>query len=584
MADYNAPLQDMEFVVHELAGLDQLQTYDMFAEASDDLVEQILEEASKFTRDVWAPTNVIGDEQGVRVENKTVILPGGFAEAYQQYVEGGWPSLEFSPDFGGMGFPGLVGSAVAEMLQSANLAFSLCPMLTGGAIHLIDKHATDEVKQEYLPKMVSGEWTGTMCLTEAQAGSDLSVVKTRAIPDGDQYRIVGTKIFITWGDHEISENVIHLVLARLPDAPAGVRGISLFLVPKYLVNADGSLGDRNDVFAESTEHKLGIHASPTVVINFGDGDGAIGYLVGEENKGLACMFTMMNHARVAVGIQGLAIAERAYQLARDYAKERVQGVAPGIEGRAQIVHHADVRRMLMIMKAQIEAMRAVAYVSSADWDVAYHSDDPTERDHANERVALVTPVVKGWMTEVALEVTSLGVQVQGGMGYVEETGAAQHMRDARILPIYEGTTGIQAMDLVGRKILGDSGKALQALLQEMRSDDAVRDMLGPAIDELEQSATWLLQNAPDDPQVPGSAAVNIMMQMGTVVGAWQMARAAVAASRKLETCDDHEKGFYEAKVVTARFYMEHILPRASAYARAACSGSESTMGVPVDLL
>lgn len=593
MAEYNAPLQDMNFVIHELAGLDQLQKIDAYAEATDDLVEQILDEAAKFARDVWAPTNTVGDEQGIRVENKTVIVPDGFAEAYQQYVEGGWPSLEFEPDYGGMGFPGLVGSAVAEMLQSANLAFSLCPMLTGGAIHALDAHASDELKQEYLPRLVSGEWTGTMCLTEAQAGSDLSVVKTKAVPEGDQYRLTGTKIFITWGDQEITENVVHLVLARLPDAPEGVRGISLFLVPKYLVNADGSLGDRNDVYAESTEHKLGIHASPTVVVNFGDSEGAVGHLVGEENKGLACMFTMMNHARVGVGIQGLAIAERAYQLARDHAKERVQGVAPGIKGRAEIVHHADVRRMLMVMKSQIEAMRAVAYVSSAEWDIAHHAEEPTERSLANARVALVTPVVKGWMTEVAQEVTSLGVQVQGGMGYVEETGAAQHMRDARILTIYEGTTGIQALDLAGRKILGDSGKAMQDLLQDMRSSDSelagsgledIRDMLVAAIDELEQSATWLLQNAPADQQVPGAASVNLMMQMGTVVGGWQMARAALAASGKLGACEEHEKGFLDAKITTARFYMQHVLPRARAYARAACAGSESTMGVPVELL
>ena len=595
MAEYNAPLKDMNFVIHELAGLDQLRRIDAFGEATDDLVEQILDEAAKFARDVWGPLNTVGDEQGVRVEDKKVIVPDGFAEAYQQYAEGGWPSLEFSPDYGGMGFPGLVGSAVSEMLQSANLAFSLCPMLTGGAIHAIDAHATEELKQQYLPKLVSGEWTGTMCLTEAQAGSDLSVVKTKAVPEGDHYRLTGSKIYITWGDQDFSENVIHLVLARLPDAPEGVRGISLFLVPKYLVNADGSVGDRNDVFAVSTEHKLGIHASPTVVLNFGDDDGAVGYLVGEENKGLACMFTMMNHARVGVGIQGLAVSERAYQLAVEHAKDRVQGVAPGIQGRAAIVHHADVRRMLMIMKSQIEAMRAVAYVSAVDWDVAHHAGDDAERSAANERVALVTPVVKGWMTEVSTEVTSLGIQIHGGMGYVEETGAAQHFRDARILTIYEGTTGIQALDLAGRKILGDGGKAMQDLLAEMRSLDeelaaagadlgGIRSTMQAAVDELEQSATWLLQNAPNDQHVPGAASVNLMMQMGTVVGGWQMARAAVAASRKLETCDDHEKGFLDAKIGTARFYAEHILPRASSYARAACAGSESIMSVPVDLL
>jgi len=593
MADYSAPLPDMNFVIHELAGLERLQAMDVYSEATDDLIDQILDEAARFARDVWAPTNTVGDEQGVRVKDKTVILPDTFAEAYQQYVEGGWQSLEFAPEYGGMGFPGLVGCAVAEMLESASLAFSLCTRLTTGAIHTIEAHASDELKQQYLPKLVSGEWTGTMCLTETQAGSDLSAVKAKAVPEDNHYRITGTKIFITWGDQEISENVVHLVLARLPDAPEGVRGISLFLVPKYLINADGSVGDRNEVFAESAEHKLGIHASPTCVMNFGDGDGAIGYLVGGENMGLACMFTMMNHARVDVGTQGIAVAERAYQLARDYAKERIQGAAPGVKGPAEIVHHADVRRMLMVMKSQIEAMRAVAYGAAAEWDIAHHADGPDERSRADARIALVTPVVKGWMTEVAQEITSLGVQIHGGMGYVEETGAAQHMRDARILTIYEGTTGIQALDLVGRKILGDGGKAMQELLQDMRSVDSgladaglddIRDMIVGAISELEQSATWLLQNAPADQQVPGAASVNLMMQMGTVVGAWQMARAALAANGRLGTCDEHEKGFLEAKITTSRFYMEHILPRASAYARAACAGSASMMGVPVELL
>jgi len=432
-----------------------------------------------------------------------------------------------------------------------------------------------------------------MDLTEPQAGSDLAAVKTKAEPQGDHYRIRGTKIFITWGDQPFSKNVVHLVLARLPDAPEGIRGISLFLVPKFLVNPDGSLGERNDVYAVSVERKLGIHASPTCVMNFGDSDGAIGYLVGEQNNGMACMFTMMNHARVAVGIQGLAISERAYQLARDYAKERVQGTAPGQQGRATIIHHADVRRMLMIMKSQIEAMRAVAYVTATDWDVASHSADETERARADERIALVTPVVKAWMTEVSQELASLGVQIHGGMGFVEETGAAQFMRDARILTIYEGTTGIQALDLVGRKIFGDSGKALGNLLEDMRSlgedlataDNAledIRDILSSAVEELEQSAKWLIEHAPGDQNAPGTAAVNLLMQMGTVVGGWQTARAALAASRKLSSGNGQDTVFYQAKIITARFYFEHIMPRSVAYARAATAGSDSTMAMPVD--
>lgn len=593
MSDYNAPLRDMQFVIQELAGLDRLQQLDAFAEATDDVVEQVLDEAAKFTRDVWAPTNVVGDEQGVRVEDKVVMVPDEIAEAYQQYVEAGWPALEFSPEYGGMGFPGLIGSALSEMLQAGNLAFSLCPMLTGGAIYAIDAHATEELKQQYLPKMISGEWTGTMCLTESQAGTDLAAVKTRAVPEGDHYRISGTKIFITWGDQEFTENVVHLVLARLPDAPDGIRGISMFLVPKYTLDDDGDPGERNDVHAVSTEHKLGIHASPTCVLSFGDADGAIGYLVGEENRGMACMFTMMNHARIGVGIQGLAVAERAYQLAKEYAKERTQGRAPGIEGAAAIVHHADVRRMLMTMKSQIEAMRALAYVTAAEWDVAHHSGDSSERSRANERVALLTPVVKGWLTEVAQEITSLGVQVHGGMGYVEETGAAQHMRDARILTIYEGTSGVQALDLVGRKLLGDSGKAMQELLREMRSLESGADgtdaadivgLLAPAVDDLERSVAWLLETAPGDQHAPGSASFNLMMQFGTVAGGWQMAKAAVAAEGALASCDEHDRAFLTTKITTARFYAEHILPRALAYARSACSGSDSLMGVPVDLL
>ena len=595
MEHYEAPLQDMSFVINELAGLARLQKIDVFADVTDDVVQQILDEAAKYARDVLGPLNVVGDEQGCRVENRTVITAEGFARAYQLFMEGGWPSLEFSPDYGGMGFPGLVASAVSEMLNSANMAFSLCPMLTSGAVHALEAHASEALKKQFLPGLVSGAWTGTMCLTEPQAGSDLAAIKARAVRDGDHYRITGNKTFITWGDQEFSDNVIHLVLARLPDAPDGVRGITLFLVPKYMVDSNGGIGDRNDVFAESVEHKLGIHASPTCVMSFGDGDGAAAYLVGEENKGLAYMFTMMNHARIDVGRQAIAVSERAYQLARSYAKERVQGMAPGVTGRAAIVHHADVRRMLMVMKSQVEAMRALAYVTTAQWDLTHHSEDPSERRSANERLALVTPVVKGWMTEVAQEITSLGVQVHGGMGYVEEAGAAQHFRDARILTIYEGTSGIQAMDLVGRKILGDGGKAMGELLEEMRSLEAelqseesihrdIGSLFSLAIEELQQSVDWLLQSAPTDQQIPGAASFNLMMQMGTVAGGWQMARASVVASQRLRTCEAHEKGFLEAKIATARFYMEHVLPRASAYARAACSGGASTMAVPVEQL
>jgi acyl-CoA dehydrogenase len=589
MSEYNAPLKDMNFVIRDLADLDRILQMPGFTDISDDVVDQILEEAARFSREVLGPANFPGDQEGCRVENKTVIVPDSFTDAYGQFVDSGWQSLPSSPEFGGMGLPETVAAATMEMWQASNLAFSLCPLLTSGAIAAIDAHASDELKQIYLPNMVSGAWTGTMNLSEPQAGSDLAAVKTQAVPDGAQYRITGAKIFITWGDQEFSENVVHLVLARLPDAPDGVRGISLFLVPKYLVNDDGSIGERNDAYCTSVEHKLGIHASPTCVITYGDGDGAIGYLVGEENGGLAGMFTMMNHARLNVGIQGLAISERAYQLARDFARERIQGEAPGEKGRVTIIHHADVRRMLLVMKSLIEAMRATAYTTAAVVDTIQHSADPEQRAAAAARAALLTPVVKGWMTEVAQELTSLGVQVHGGMGFVEETGAAQHMRDARILTIYEGTTGIQANDLVGRKILFDDGKAMQEMLEEMRSLDkdlasaaelaTIRDGLTSGIEDLAAATDWLIANAPDDQHVPGAASVNLLMLAGTVIGGWQMARAALTATRRLADADK-DKAFLEAKVITARFYAEQILPRSSGYRQAAMSGSDTTMALP----
>ena len=454
MTDFNPPLKDVLFAIHHLSGMDNVLGIARFAEFDTDTIDQVVEEAGKFAADVLGPINTSGDQAGCSVVDNGVVSAPGFAEAYSQFVDNGWQSVDVSPDYGGMGMPGIVAAAAMESWQAACLSFSLAPMLTGGAICAIDAHGSEDVRNMFLPNMASGAWTGTMNLTEPQAGSDLSVVATKAVPDGDFYRISGSKIYITWGDQEFSENIIHLVLARLPDAPDGVRGLSLFAVPKFLLNSDGSIGDRNDVFVASIEHKLGIHASPTCVMAFGERGGAIGYLIGEENKGLACMFTMMNHARISVGIQGLGISERAYQLARDFALDRKQGRAPGVEGSVTIIHHPDVRRMLLLMKSQVEAMRGVAYYTAGVVDLAHFSEDESERELAERRTALLTPVVKAWATETAQEITSLGVQVHGGMGYVEETGAAQHMRDARILTIYEGTTGIQAMGFCRAQSVG----------------------------------------------------------------------------------------------------------------------------------
>jgi acyl-CoA dehydrogenase len=590
MTDYIAPLADLNFVISELAGLEELSKLPGFDHATDDLLEPILDEAARFAREVLGPTNVIGDQQGCSVENGVVKVPSEFSDAYQLFVESGWQGLDCSQDWGGMGLPALIGAATSEMWQSANLALGLCPMLTSGGIETIEAHASDDLKTLYLPKMVSGEWTATMDLTEPQAGSDLAKVRVQAVPDGDHYKITGTKIFITWGDHEMGENVIHLVLARLPDAPEGVRGISLFLVPKFLVNDDGSLGDRNDVYVTSVEHKLGIHASPTCVLNFGDNGDAVGYLVGQENRGLACMFTMMNLARLQVAIQGLSISERSYQASRDYAKERVQGQIRGQRESARIIQHPDVRRMLMTMKSLTEAMRATACVTAATIDVGHHSEDADMRNLALERSALLTPIVKGWMTEVAKELTSIGIQIHGGTGFIEETGVAQHLRDAQILTIYEGTTGIQANDLVGRKVLADTGLGMQRLLAEISEFDAkladcgpdfasIRSALATGHQRLEEATKWLLGKAQDEPAVVDLAAFDYLMLAGTVIGAWQMARAAEIAHGKL-AAKEGDADFHKAKVITARFYAEQILPRSAGYLEAATSDSSSALHLP----
>ncbi len=592
MSEYQAPLKDMHFVINELANLDTLSGLPGYEDATADMVEAILEQAGIFANEIFSPINYSGNEFGTRLENGKVVSPPGFAEAYSQFVENGWQGIAQPVEFGGQGLPYLVSSATAEMWYSSNMALALCPLLTSGAIEAIYQHGNDALKACFLEKIVSGEWSGTMNLTEPQAGTDLAAVRTRAVPEGDHYLISGQKIFITWGEHEMSANIVHLVLARLPDAPEGVKGISLFLVPKYMVKDDGSPGEHNDLKVVSVEDKLGIHASPTCVMSYGDKGGATGYLVGEPNNGLACMFTMMNNARLDVGMQGVGISERAYQRALAYAKQRVQGNVPGIKGRVTIIHHPDVRRMLMQMRSLTEAGRALAYVSAAEYDRARKETDEQEKAKHQRRVDLLTPVAKAWPTEMSQEVTSLGIQVHGGMGFIEETGAAQHMRDARILTIYEGTTGIQGLDLMGRKIIRDKGMALAELIAELNSFSSELEsqgaelaaIAGPfaiALKTLEEVSHWFLQEASNDPDLAGAVSVNFLMLMGNVVCGWLMAKSAVAAKRHLHAGADDE--FYRNKIKTAIFFAEHILPRSEGLKYSVLAGSGSVMSIDIDV-
>ena len=593
MSQYTAPLRDMHFVMRELAGLDQVERLPGCEEVSADLVDAILDEASKFASGVLAPLNWAGDQQGARWEHGRVITADGWKEAYRQYTEAGWTALACDPQYGGQGLPKLVSTAVMEMWKSANMAFSLCPMLTNGAIEAVTLRGSDEQKAAYLPKMVSGEWTGTMNLTEPQAGSDLAAVRTRAEPQGDgTYRIFGQKIFITYGEHDLTDNIIHLVLARLPDAPEGVKGISLFVVPKFLLNADGTPGERNDVHCVSIEHKLGIHASPTCVLAFGDKGGAIGTLIGEPNRGLEYMFIMMNEARFAVGMEGLALAERAYQKALAYATERVQGTEVGVRGgpKVSIIHHPDVRRMLMSMKSQTEAMRALAYVVGAATDMAHLHPEEAVRAQQQAFVDLMIPVVKGWLTENSIEIASTGVQVHGGMGYIEETGAAQHLRDARITTIYEGTTAIQANDLIGRKIARENGATVKAVLADMRavrarvaeqqgeSFAAIGRSLQAGIEAVESAVDYILATYAGDPKAASVGSVPFLKLLGIVSGGWQMARAALVAQEKL-AAGDGEADFYRTKIVTTRFYADHVLSQAPGIAYSIVNGASGALAL-----
>jgi alkylation response protein AidB-like acyl-CoA dehydrogenase len=592
MNSYTPPLRDMMFAMKAVGGLEAVLALPGNEEFTDDLVEVILGEAAKFASNVLAPINAQGDIQGCRWDNGVVTTADGFKAAYAGFCENGWNGMPAGTQFGGQGMPTLVSTAVLEMWKASNMAFSLCQMLTLGAVEAITHHASDDLKKRFLPAMVEGRWTGTMNITEPQAGSDLAAIRTRAVPEDDHFRVSGTKIFITWGEHDMAANIVHLVLARLPDAPAGVKGISLFLCPKFLVNADGSLGARNDLVCSSIEHKLGIHGSATAVMSFGDGPGAVGWLVGQPNQGLACMFTMMNHARLNVGLEGVAISERAYQGARHYALDRVQGKTLGREGApsATIIGHPDVRRMLMDMKARVEAMRALAYYTAGQMDRAVGEAETRQGQDAQARVDLLIPVVKGWCTENALGIASDGVQIHGGMGFIEETGASQHLRDARITTIYEGTTGIQANDLIGRKLARDGGAAMKRLISIMANDvesaqaagghgDAVLDRiaaaLGKGLSALGEATDWLLV-APSREAAAG--AVPYLKLCGTVIAGWLMARSAQAAT--LQRARGAANGeFLDAKRVTAEHYALHVLPQAGALCDAVVFGAATTLGL-----
>ncbi len=589
MSSYVAPLKDMLFVINELAGLDAVSRLPGCEEVNAELIEAVLGEAAKFAQEVLEPLNRVGDKEGAKLANHIVTAPTGFKAAYQQFTEAGWNGLGGLTEYGGQGLPHIVSNPVQEMWNSSNMAFCLCPMLTSGVMEALAHHASAELSQRYLPKLNAGEWSGTMNLTEPQAGSDLAAIRAKAVAEGDHYKISGTKIFITWGEHDMVDNIVHLVLARLPDAPEGVKGISLFVVPKFMLKPDGSPGTRNDVKCVSIEHKLGIHASPTCVMQYGDAGGAVGYLVGEANRGLEYMFTMMNHARLAVGLEGVAVAERAYQHALEYAKTRVQGREVGQRSgdRVTIIHHPDVRRMLMSMKSQIEAMRALAYLAAATLDKAKHHPDAAEKRRNQALIDLLIPVVKAWCTEQCVEIASTGVQIHGGMGFVEETGAAQYLRDARITTIYEGTTGIQANDLVGRKVGYEKGATALAVIAEMRKTAAalssgelanVGKSLSGEIDALEEATRWIVDNFQKNPNAVYAVAVPYLKLFGTVGGGWMMARAAQVAHRKRGEAGA-DAAFYNAKLATARFYCEHILPLAAACKQTVVSGAGSVLAL-----
>ena len=591
---YTAPLKDMLFNIEHLARIDQIAQIPGFEDAGLETAQAVLEECGKLNAEVIAPLNWEGDKNPSSHSGTSVTTTPGFKDAYKQFTEGGWQSLQHPADYGGQGLPKTIGAACGEMLNSANMSFALCPMLTDGAIEALLTAGSDEMKAKYLEKLISGEWTGTMNLTEPQAGSDLAAVRTRAEPQPDgTYKVFGTKIFITYGEHDMADNIIHLVLARVQGAPEGVKGISLFVVPKFLVKADGSLGERNDVHCVSIEHKMGIKASPTAVLQYGDHGGAVGYLVGQENRGLEYMFIMMNAARYAVGVQGIAIAERAYQKAVAYARDRVQSrpVDGSMNTAAPIIHHPDVKRMLMTMRASTEGCRAMAAVAAAAYDASHHHPDAEARKENATFYEFLVPLVKGYSTEMSLEVTSLGVQVHGGMGFIEETGAAQYYRDAKILTIYEGTTAIQANDLVGRKTARDGGTTAKAIAQRIEETEqqlaagsaqakAVGKRLTAARQAFVDVVDFIAANTKGNPNAAFAGSVPYLMLAGNLMAGWQMARALLVAEDLSKKGQD--TAFMQAKITTARFYADHILSRAPGVRDAIVEGAEAVTALSAD--
>ena len=587
---YNAPVRDIRFTLEEVAGLAALRDSGLFEDASSELIEQILTEAGKLASDVLAPLNGPGDRAGTHLNaDGSVTSPDGFGAAYQQFVEGAWLSVPFDPEIGGMGLPKSVALAVNEMVHAANMSFGLCPMLTLGAVEALNAHGTAEQRAVYLPKLVTGQWSGTMNLTEPQAGSDVGALTSRAIPNDDgTYKIFGQKIYITWGEHDLAENIIHLVLARLPDAPAGVKGISLFLVPKFIPDRDGNPGLQNDVRCIGLEHKMGIHASPTCTMSYGDTGGAIGWIIGEPNKGLSYMFTMMNSARLNVGLQGVAVGDAAFQKAYEYAMERKQGRAEGWteSGPSPIYHHADVRRMLMTMKSKVTAARAICFMTAVASDLSEHAKTPEARKIAKAREELLTPIAKGWSTDMGVEIASLGVQIHGGMGFVEDGGAAQFYRDARIAAIYEGTNGIQAIDLISRKLTMDGGEPIAALIGEMRATSVaceaanneqikwIGKRLAESIDVFAEAADWLVRAQAGNAKRDALAGATPFLKLaGDVTGGWTLAIGALAALKHLQN-KTGDASYMTSKISLAGFFAENVLAQVHGLLASVTSGSD----------